>query len=159
MKIDVRDLHAADIDACRQLLEELPDWFGMEESNREYIGGLSQRPSAVAVVADRVAGFISIERHDAGAAEVHVMAVDPKLHRAGIGTELLSWVERWGEQRGVRWLHVKTRGPSTPDEGYEKTRHFYLAKGFEPLFETLELWGPENAALILIKTLSSSRAG
>ena len=25
----------------------LPDWFGMEETNREYIGGLVRRPSVI----------------------------------------------------------------------------------------------------------------
>jgi hypothetical protein len=53
----------------------------------------------------------------------------------------------------VRWLHVKTRGPATPDPHYERTRRFYLALGFEPLFESLTLWGPEDAALILVKTV------
>lgn len=37
--------------------------------------------------------------------------------------------------------------------GDEKTRLFYLACGFEPLFESLEPWGPENAALVLVKTV------
>lgn len=55
----------------------------------------------------------------------------------------------------VECERVKTRRPSTPDEVYERTRHFYLARGFEPLFETLELWGPEDAALILVKRLQA----
>jgi hypothetical protein len=40
------------------------------------------------------------------------------------------------------------------DPEYEQTRRFYLALGFAPLFESLELWGPENAALILVKHLA-----
>ncbi len=82
-----------------------------------------------------------------------MIAVDPELHRQGVGTALLAWAEQWCEREGVRWLHVKTRGPSTPDPGYERTRQFYLARGFEPLFESLELWGPEDAALILVRVL------
>ena len=126
----------------------------MEETNREYIGGLLSRSSAVADMSGRVAGFLSVERHNSNSAEVHVMAVDRELHRQGVGTALLAWAERWCEAEGVGWLHLKTRGPSTPDPEYERTRRFYLASGFEPLFETLDLWGPENAALVLIKPVA-----
>jgi GNAT superfamily N-acetyltransferase len=127
----------------------------MEETNREYIDGLTRRPSCVAEAGDTITGFLSIESHDPRSAEIHVMAVDPGRHRQGVGRELIAWCERWCAETGVRWLHVKTRGPATPDPDYEKTRHFYLALGFETLFESLELWGPENAALILIKVIAA----
>ncbi|MBW2282185.1 MAG: GNAT family N-acetyltransferase [Deltaproteobacteria bacterium] len=153
MQSVVRELRAEDVAACESLLAGLPDWFGLEETNREYIGGLLARPSAVAEADGAIAGFLSIEQHNPRSAEVHVMAVDAALHRTGVGSALLAWAERWCRENGVPWLHVKTRGPSTPDPGYEKTRHFYLASGFEPLFETRDLWGPEDAALILVKTL------
>jgi len=152
MRSLVRELRAEDVPACERLLADLPDWFGLEETNREYIGGLRSRLSAVAEVAGAVAGFLSIERHGPHSAEVHVMAVDRHLHRQGVGSALLAWAERWCQSEGIRWLHVKTRGPATPDPEYDKTRQFYLSRGFEPLFETLELWGPENAALVLIKS-------
>jgi hypothetical protein len=63
------------------------------------------------------------------------------------------WAREFAASRGAHWLHVKTRGPLTPDPGYEKTRAFYLAQGFEPLFESLALWGPENSALVLVMRL------
>ncbi len=152
--VRVRPLEPGDVDACRRLLARLPDWFGIEETNREYIAGLDHRPSAVALAEnDAVGGFVSIEQHGPGSAEIHVVAVDPDRHRRGAGTALVAWTEQWCRNEGVRWLHVKTRGPSTPDAGYERTRLFYLARGFEPLFETLELWGPQDAALILVKRI------
>jgi GNAT superfamily N-acetyltransferase len=154
----VRDLEDADVEACERILAALPNWFGMPETNREYIDGLLRRPSAVAQSDGRIVGFLSIESHNPQSAEIHVMAVAPPLHRAGIGSELVAWAERWCAAQRVHWLHVKTRGPSTPDAGYEKTRHFYLARGFEPLFETLDLWGPENAALIMIKPVAAPGA-
>lgn len=153
MAAPVREITEADIAPCAALLASLPDWFGFEETNREYIEGLRTRPSIVALHDGRIGGFLSIERHGPGSAEIHVMAVDPALHRAGLGRAMIAWTEQWCRDEGVRWLHVKTRGPSTPDPGYERTRHFYLAMGFEPLFETLDLWGPEDAALILVKTI------
>lgn len=57
---------------------------------------------------------------------------------------------------GLEWLHVKTRGPATPDPFYERTRRFYRALGFDPLFESTTLWGPEDAALILVRRVGSA---
>ncbi len=78
------------------------------------------------------------------------MGVEPSRHRRGIGRELVRCARNFAVGLGAHWLHVKTRGPATPDPDYEKTREFYLAQGFEPLFESLALWGPENAALVLV---------
>jgi len=121
------------------------------------VEGLSRQPAAVAELGGRVAGFVSIERHGPRSVEICVMGVDPALHRLGIGGRLVAWVEQWCRSESVPWLHVKTRGPSTPDPGYERTRHFYLAQGFEPLFESLTLWGPEDAALILVKRVPGTQ--
>jgi GNAT superfamily N-acetyltransferase len=154
----VRELRADDVPGCEKLLAGLPDWFGHEESNREYINGLLSRPSAVVEASGRIAGFVSIERHNEQSAEIHVAAVDREHHREGFGGALVAWTESWCVAEGIRWLHVKTRGPSTPDPNYERTRHFWLASGFEPLFETLALWGPQNAALILVKTIATGES-
>jgi hypothetical protein len=47
---------------------------------------------------------------------------------------------------------VKTLGPSYPDEGYAQTRGFYVARGFVPLEELLELWDA-NPCLLLVKRI------
>jgi hypothetical protein len=47
---------------------------------------------------------------------------------------------------GVEFLQVKTLAPSKPDDGYDKTRAFYLAYGFRPLEEFRDLWDAENPA-------------
>ncbi len=152
-ELSVRELRAADISECERVLYGLPGWFGLEASNRAYIESLSRLPGAVAELDGQVVGFAALEEHDARSVELHVIAVQRDRHGQGAGSALVDWAETWCRARGVRWFHVKTRGPSTPDQGYERTRQFYLARGFEPLFETLELWGPENAALILVKRL------
>ena len=154
MKIDLRPIQESDVPVCRQILASLPEWFGIEAVNREYIAGLLSRPSGVAQVEGVPVGFLSVERHNSASAEVHVMAVDRAHHSAGIGTALLGWAEEWCVSNAIRWLHVKTRGPATPDPSYEKTRRFYLARGFDPLFETLDLWGPQDAALIMVKLIA-----
>jgi GNAT superfamily N-acetyltransferase len=149
----VRSLVAADVPACAEILYGLPDWFGLEEANRAYVANLNDLPGAVAVRDDRVCGFLALAQHTPESFEIHVLAVPAALHRDGIGRRLVDWADQWCLARGARWLHVKTRGPSTPDPGYERTRRFYLGCGFEVLFESLELWGAQDAALILVRRL------
>ena len=52
---------------------------------------------------------------------------------------------------GIRYLQVKTLGPSRPDSGYDATRAFYEAVGFVALEELHGLWSHDNPALILVK--------
>jgi GNAT superfamily N-acetyltransferase len=125
----------------------------MEESNRAYVESLRRLPGAVAEVDDEVVGFVALEEHNPQSLEIHVMGVEPARHRRGAGRELVRWSRDFAARRGAHWLHVKTRGPATPDPDYEKTRKFYLAQGFEPLFESLSLWGPQNSALVLVMRL------
>jgi len=154
MKILIRDFVEPDRAICKRVLEGLGDWFGIQSANKAYISILGTIPTAVAVVDDQITGFAALERHNSDSIELHVIAVEKTYHNRGIGTELLNWSESWCRSNGVSWFHVKTRGPSTPDPGYEKTRKFYEARGFVPLFESLTLWGSEDAALIMVKKLS-----
>jgi len=43
--------------------------------------------------------------------------------------------------------------PRDPDPGYARTRAFYAAMGFEPLEEIVQVWGPDNPCLLLVKRL------
>jgi len=54
---------------------------------------------------------------------------------------------------GVRYLQVKTLGPSRPDDEYERTRRFYEARGFVPLEEMFGVWLEDDPMLILVKAL------
>ena len=81
------------------------------------------------------------------------MGVRRDLHRIGIGRRLVAAAIDHATIAGARWLHVKTRGPSTYDDDYETTRRFYLSCGFEPLYESLTEWGADDAALVLIMHL------
>jgi hypothetical protein len=53
----------------------------------------------------------------------------------------------------VEFLQVKTLSAARPDEGYAKTRAFWLSCGFRPLEEFPTLWDADNPALQLIKTV------
>jgi len=150
----VRTLRPADVPACTRILAGLGDWFGLEAANAAYLRGLTELPSFVAVCDGEVVGFASLRFHGEASAELEVLAVARDLHRQGVGNALLAHLDAWLHSRGgVEWFHVKTRGPSAPDAGYERTRRFYLAQGFSPLFETDALWGPEDPALVMVRRL------
>ena len=152
----LRRLSPEDVPACERVLRALPAWFGIEESNRAYVESLHRLPAAVAAAGSEIVGFVALEESNPLSYEIHVMGVEPRRHRRGIGRALVRWSRDYACARGAHWLHVKTRGPRTPDPGYEKTRQFYLAQGFEALFESLSLWGPENAALVLVMHLEGA---
>jgi 2-polyprenyl-3-methyl-5-hydroxy-6-metoxy-1,4-benzoquinol methylase len=102
--------------------------------------------------ADLVVAMLVLE-HVEHQEEVHFMAVRPERHRRGIGRTLLHHLELEARAQGGRWLHVKTLAPSHPDPYYARTRAFYQAMGFTPLFESTALWGPENPTVVLVKPL------
>src|SRR3982751_425888 len=60
-----------------------------------------------------------IDKPHLRAAEVYVMGVRREQHRCGIGRALVVEAERWCRTRGIRYLQVKTLGPSRANSGYD----------------------------------------
>ena len=138
---------------CADLIAALPDWFGIPEANASYLESLNKFPSWVATIDEKVVGVITLAGPYPASFEIHFMAVHPNYHRQGIGKMLVEHIEEEARKSVGKWLHVKTLSASHPDPYYARTREFYYALGFTPLFETDSLWGPENPAVILIKAL------
>ena len=130
------------------VLRDLPEWFGIEESTRQYIEDAATLPT-LAVEPDLA--FLSLKQHTPRAAELYVLGVRREHHRRGLGRALVAEGERWCRARGIRYLQVKTLGPSRPDTGYDATRAFYEAVGFVALEELHDFWSHGNPALILVK--------
>ena len=84
------------------------------------------------------------------------MGVLPEHHRIGIGRAILDEAESWLAERDITYLQVKTLSPRSADEGYAATRAFYFGCGFRPLEEMPELWGADQPALQMIKTVPPS---
>ena len=133
---------------CENVLRDLPEWFGIEEATAAYIRDIAELPTFG--VGDDA--LLALKLHNPRAAEVYVMGVRRPRHRQGLGTALLSAAEQYLRDRGIEYLQVKTLGPSYPDEGYERTREFYEARGFVPLEELHNLW-EQNPCLLMVKRL------
>jgi coenzyme F420-0:L-glutamate ligase/coenzyme F420-1:gamma-L-glutamate ligase len=134
------------------VLRDLPEWFGIEEATTAYIEAAAALPT-FAVEPD--VGFFCLKQHTPRAVELYVMGVRREHHRRGIGRALVDAAESWCRARGIRYLHVKTLGPSRPSRGYGATRAFYEALGFVALEELHGLWDDENPALILVKDVGA----
>jgi coenzyme F420-0:L-glutamate ligase/coenzyme F420-1:gamma-L-glutamate ligase len=130
------------------VLRDLPEWFGIEEATAAYIEAAATLPT-FAVEPD--AGFLCLKQHTPRAAEVYVMGVRHERQRRGIGRALVEAAESWCRAQRIRYLHVKTLGPSAESRGYAATRAFYEAVGFIALEELHGYWDEENPTLILVK--------
>jgi ribosomal protein S18 acetylase RimI-like enzyme len=144
-------------ETVERLLRLLPAWFGIESANAAYLESARHLPTYLAwprpgPAKPEPVGVLLATRHFPSAAEIHLMAVDPSLHRQGVGRALVTALETDLIADKVKFLQVKTLGPSSPDESYAQTRSFYAGLGFEPLEELHNLW-PANPCLIMIKSL------
>jgi GNAT superfamily N-acetyltransferase len=146
-----------------RLLRSLPDWFGIEPSIVEYVTKAHELPtylawpgvgSAAQITERRPVGVLLAARHFPESAEIYLMAVEPAMHRRGIGKALIEALEADLVADNVQLLQVKTLAPSQVDASYDRTRQFYSRMGFRPLEEFHELW-PGNPCLIMVKVLSA----
>ena len=138
--------------ACRRLLNELPDWFGIPEANDEYVAFVAGHPTWSAVDdAGTVIGLLAPLDH-AESTEIYLVCVAPNWRRHGVGRSLVGVFEQDAIRRVITLVQVKTLGPSHPDEGYTQTRRFYAALGYRQLEEFHDLW-PGTPALLMVKPL------
>jgi GNAT superfamily N-acetyltransferase len=153
LSIRVQDSGAGAI--CGDVLAALPHWFGFPDSVAAYVEAAENGPTVVAALEGRDCGILTLLVHSPYAAEIVVMGVRPECHRVGIGLAMLEEAEAWLAARDITYLQVKTLSPRSADEGYAATRAFYFGCGFRPLEEMPELWGADQPALLMIKTVAS----
>ncbi len=140
-------------DVCGKVLADLPDWFGIEEANRNYVEKSQSLPTFVARQGENPIGFMSLLIHGPQSAELYVLGVMRDFHRRGIGRRLLRASESFLKEQGVRFVQVKTLAAIADDPGYANTRQFYEAEGYVTLEVFPELWDPGNPCLQMIKSL------
>lgn len=139
---------------AENILRQLPDWFGIEESILNYLSDISKMPTYFATdQAGENIGFATIHFHNSSTAEIHVMGILPQFHRRGIGKQLVETLAQAAKDKGCTYLMVKTLGESHPDKNYAHTRHFYLSTGFLPLEESTKIW-EGMPCLIMVKSLA-----
>ncbi len=141
---------------CEPILRVLPEWFGIEAAIRRYLAEIEALPTFLAVMEERVVGFLTLKYHTEHAAEIYVMGLRPNFHRQGLGRGLVTRAEEVLLGDGIEYLQVKTFSPSVPNEHYARTRAFYSAMGFRALEESKQLWGEQNPCLLMVKYLGAN---
>jgi ribosomal protein S18 acetylase RimI-like enzyme len=152
MSLTIRPAAGDESAACERILRALPQWFGIEASLRQYAEDTRRWPTFFADTGSGPVGVITLHEHFADSAEIHLIAVAPERRGQGVGCALVHFAEDLLRARGVRFLQVKTQGPSRPCEYYSQTRAFYQTMGFAPLEEFPNLW-PGNPCLLMVKAL------
>lgn len=84
----------------------------------------------VAVVQDRVAGFVTVKLdHEERSGEIHMLGVDPERQGRGVGTALTDFATEHMRGEGMTVAMVETGG----DHGHAAARATYAKAGFTPL--------------------------
>ena len=87
-----------------------------------------------------------------GTYDLYWMAVDPSVQGSGIGTALISEMER-ALAGTARLIVVETAG--RPD--YSATRAFYEARGYQATATIPEFYGPGDDQVVFVKSVSGTR--
>ncbi len=153
VEIKIIDNDELKSDITDSVLHQLPKWFGVEESIKDYIKGVKGKVFHAVYDSKDVIGFICLKFNNKYTAEIYVMGILEQYHRNGIGKKLVNIVEQYIKDKDFKFFMVKTLGESSDYEYYKRTRGFYKNVGFYPLEEIKEIWGEENPCLIMVKHL------
>jgi len=138
---------------AREILQALPDWFGIEAATEEYVKTSKNLPFFAVYHDDQAVGFIVLKLHNPYTAEIYVMGILKKYHRRGLGKVLVGEAEKYCLVNKMEYLSVKTLDASRENEAYDKTRRFYESVGFKPLEVFPTLWDESNPCLFMAKYL------
>lgn len=90
----------------REVLADLPDWFGLPDSLTDYVVQSRQLPLWVAREADTIVGFIDLTSTSSATAEIQCMGIKRAFHRRGIGQQLMTVLMEFARQ-DFQYLQVK----------------------------------------------------
>lgn len=135
----------------KDILNDLPEWFGMPEAIQEYVDFGMEYPLYVASKNSEVVGFISLKETSLKTVEIYCMGVKKEYHHQGIGRMLMEKIkEVYREQ--YDYLQVKTVAKGHYRQ-YDATSNFYESVGFCELEVFPTLWDEWNPCLVLIQKI------
>ena len=68
----------------KEVLYDLPEWFGLPENTENYIKDSQDKPFLVCYAKNEVTGFIVLNSTSKDTVEIFVMGIKKKFHRTGI---------------------------------------------------------------------------
>ena len=137
---------------AREVLNDLPEWFGIPESTENYIKESQTKPFLASFYKDEPVGFIVLGASSLDCAEIFVIGVKKKFHHHGAGRELNNAYEDLAKSLGYTYTQVKTVQSGHYDD-YDITNKFYKAVGYKELEVFPNLWDELNPCQIYVKYL------
>ncbi|WP_296127658.1 GNAT family N-acetyltransferase [uncultured Anaerococcus sp.] len=137
---------------AREILNDLPEWFGLPESTEAYIRDSQAKPFLAAFCKNNPIGFIVLNATSPDCADIFVMGIKKAFHRQGVGKALNKEYERLAKSLAYSYSQVKTVQSGIYEE-YDITNGFYKAIGYKELEVFPSLWDEWNPCQIYIKYL------
>ena len=137
---------------ARRVLENLHDWFELDESREQYIRECSDWMFFAAKEEGDYAGFLCLKETGRQTVELAVMGVLREYHRNGYGSALFHEAKKAAAEEGYSFMQVKTVKMGV-DEDYDVINRFYLSLGFTEFEVIEELWGKENPCQIYVMSI------
>lgn len=134
----------------REILNNLPEWFGMPESTEEYITDSQDKPFIACFMDNEAVGFVVLNSTSVDCADIFVMGIKKNYHRMGIGTKINDAYEKLAKKLGYTYTQVKTVQTGHYKE-YDITNNFYKSVGYKELEVFPTLWDEWNPCQIYIK--------
>lgn len=136
----------------RQILDALPDWFGIPEAKEEYIKTSAEQLFFAAIAEDRPIGFLYLKETGKETVELYVMGVLKEYHRQGIGRQLFETAKTCAADKGYLFMQVKTVQMGKYSD-YDNTNHFYINMGFKEFEVFPTLWDEQDPCQIYVMAL------
>lgn len=140
------------LNISREILEALPEWFGIDSAREEYIRESAGKPFFCAFEDDNPIGFLYLKQTGKETVELAVMGVVKDYHRKGAGRALFEEARREAFRLGYSFIQVKTVQMGRYKE-YDDTNLFYLSLGFKELEVFPTLWDEWNPCQIYIMSI------
>lgn len=137
---------------ARQILEALPEWFGIPESTENYISQSAEQVMFAAYDNEKPVGFICLKETGKDTVELAVMGVRKEYHRKGIGKALFDAAKQAAKDKGYSFIQVKTVQMGRYKE-YDDTNMFYISLGFKEFEVFPTLWDEWNPCQIYVMTI------
>ena len=151
MVIEIKKLDEKRVIA-RTVLEDLTEWFEIDESREGYIHECTDWTFLAAKDNDRIMGFLCLKETGNATVELAVMGVIKAYQRSGVGRELVEKAKEVAEADGYEFMQVKTVKMGMYED-YDKTNEFYFSCGFKEFEVFPLLWDAANPCQIYVMSL------
>lgn len=135
------------------ILNDLPEWFGLDDSTKEYIENVKKHPMFAAFEDNQAVGFYSVRKENKDVLDMYVLGVLKKYKNKGVGTLLQNYVDNYALEEGYKYLMVLTLAKKANNKEYLQTRDFYLKMNYIDFYQDDNIFDVNNPCQIMMKIL------